>query len=277
MDIVINDGLPDITDKEFDLFRKLIYDRAGISMNESKKSLVRGRLLRRIRHHNLKNYKEYYNLVTDPATSTDEEVHILIDLLTTHETYFFREPDHFTFLEELLTKEKDNLSELKIWIAASSSGEEAYTAAMIVDDVLGTKIPWDIVASDVSRGIVEVAESGVYSLERASKIPDKYLKKYCSRGVRSMEGLFRINSDLKNRINFRQINLLDELPFSGKFDIIFLRNVMIYFNVETKKEVISKMIDKLKPGGHLIVGHSESLNGMNTGLNWIRQSVYQKA
>jgi len=274
-DLVIS-GIPDISDAEFDKFRILIYELAGVSMNDSKKSLVRGRLLRRIRHYNLKNYRDYYNLLKQPGPEAKEELHILVDLLTTHETYFFREPEHFHFLEEHLKKEKTNLRDLKVWIAASSSGEEAYTAAMIIDDIIGYDIPWEIDASDISRGIVEVAASGVYSLERSEKIPEKYLKKYCRKGVRSMEGLFTVSRELRKRIHFHQINLIEEIPLRSMYDIVFLRNVMIYFDQETKKTVISHISQRMKPGALLLVGHSESLNGLNTGLKWVQQSVYQK-
>ncbi|MDH5657067.1 MAG: protein-glutamate O-methyltransferase CheR [Spirochaetia bacterium] len=269
-------GIPDITDIEFEKFRKLIYELAGVSMNDSKKSLIRGRLLRRIRYYGFKSYKEYYKLIQEPTAEAKEELHILVDLLTTHETYFFREPEHFKYLAEYLTLHKKDLREFNVWIAASSSGEEAYTAAMVIHDILGDDIPWSIEASDVSRGIIEIAASGLYPLERADKIPEQYLKKYCRKGVKSMEGLFKISNVLMNRITFKQINLIEEIPLRTNFDLVFLRNVMIYFNQETKKTVVSHIAERMKPGAILIVGHSESLNGLNTGLKWIKQSVYQK-
>jgi chemotaxis protein methyltransferase CheR len=269
-------GMPDITDREFRLFRDLIHVTAGVDMNDSKRSLVRGRLLKRLRHYNIRSYKDYYDLVTEGGAEAEEEKHIMVDLLTTHETYFFREPEHFRFIQDHLIRHKNEISEFRLWVAAASSGEEAYSAAMVIDEVLGDRVPWEIPATDVSRGIIEVAKSGIYPMARASNIPDNYLKKYCRKGVRSMDGLFSVSDTLRKKISFSQANLLHSFTVKGLFDIIMLRNVMIYFNNETKADVIGRLTEKLKTGGFLIIGHSESLNTMNSNLKWHQQSVYQK-
>jgi chemotaxis protein methyltransferase CheR len=268
-------GIPEITDREFELFRRMIFNLAGVHMNESKKALVRGRLLKRIRYYDLNSYREYYDLVSALPRDADE-VHILTDLLTTHETYFFREPEHFDFLKEYFVSLGDEGRAQRIWIAAASTGEEAYSAAMIAEDVLNGRIDWEIIASDISRGVLDVAESALYTLDKASKIPDTYLKQYCLKGVRSQEGLFTIVPEIKKKIRFKQINLMEDISLYGEFDIIFLRNVMIYFTFETKADLIKRIMNKIKTGGYLIVGHSESLNTMSLNLKWVRQSVYQK-
>ncbi len=267
-------GMPEISDKEFRLFRDLIYRTAGVDMNDSKRSLVRGRLLKRLRNFGFSTYKEYYDYL---AQGTDEdERQIMIDLLTTHETYFFREPEHFRFLQQHLIKNKNNLTEFRLWAAAASSGEEAYSAAMVIQEILGDRIPWEIPATDVSRGVIEAAKTGIYPMARAAHIPESFLKKFCKKGIRSNEGLFMVAETLKKKILFSQANLLEPFTVKGTFDFIFLRNVMIYFNNNTKADIVTRLAERLKPGGFLIIGHSESLTGMKTGLHWHQQSVYRK-
>jgi len=276
MDLVERDyKIPDITEQEFELFRKLIFELAGVHMNETKKPLIRGRLLKRIRHYGFSTYMDYYRLIRGLPAGSDE-IYLLVDLLTTHETYFFREPEHFNFLRNYLKEQRGEIVGMHLWIAASSTGEEAYSAAMVLDEVLGDRVPWSIMASDVSRGVLEIAESAVYAMDRTTKIPQNYLKKYCLRGVRSQEGLLTVIPELKKKIQFKQVNLMEDWRFRDTFDVIFLRNVMIYFNYETKLDLLHRIVKKIKKGGFLIVGYSESLNVMSPELKWIQQSVYQK-
>lgn len=265
-----------INDREFSQFQSLIYDIAGINMTEAKKPLVVSRLAKRLREHQLNSYGEYFKLLR--SKEHPDELQTAIDLLTTNETYFFREPTHFEFLRQ--QAEKSKLSgggkSFRIWSAASSSGQEAYSMAMVLDDVLGTR-PWEIQASDISTRILEKARQALYPIEQAEHIPKPYLSRYCLKGIGAQEGSFMIDKTLRAKVNFFQANLNKDLPRVGEFDIIFLRNVMIYFDVETKREVVQRLQARLHRGGHLVIGHSESLNGVNNELQVLSPSIYRKA
>jgi len=262
-----------LSEQEFGEFQRLIYRLAGISLSPAKKALVCGRLAKRLKHYSLGSYRDYLRLLTsgkEPA-----ELQTALDLLTTNETYFFREPRHFEFLQHRILAERRPGSPFRVWSAACSSGEEPFTLAMVLADRLG-EVPWEIVASDISTRVLERARSGLYAMERARHIPQRYLQEYCLKGVGSQEGRFLVDKRLRARASFRQINLNETLPQLGEFDVIFLRNVMIYFNTDTKARVVERIAATLKPGGYLIIGHSESLNGVTDVLRAVRPSVYRK-
>ncbi|MCB1310091.1 MAG: protein-glutamate O-methyltransferase CheR, partial [Leptospiraceae bacterium] len=221
-----------LSDEEFGLFRDLIYRLARISLSDQKKALVAGRLNRRVRHLRLPSFKSYYDYVHSPAGAS--ELQLMVDALTTNETSFFREPEHFHFLgKEILAKRQGESKSVRIWSAACSSGEEPYSLAMVCHDRLGTD-RWQILATDISRTVLERAERGLYSISAAPRIPEYYLKKYALKGVGNMEGMFTFNDEIKKGIQFRSMNLAERKPCESQFDCIFLRNVMIYFDRETK-------------------------------------------
>ncbi len=260
-----------IKEDEFRKFQKLIYDIAGINMTEAKKPLVAGRLAKRVKHYAMKSYADYFALLS----SGSEELRIAVDLLTTNETYFFREPKHFDLLREKILPALKGNRTVRIWSGASSSGEEPYSIAMTLDDCLGDQ-PWELVASDISTRVLEKAKTGHYAMNRIENMPKSYLTKYCLKGVGEQNGTFLINSKLRSRVDFRYVNLNEALPKFEPFDVIFLRNVLIYFDVETKKKVVKNMMPLLKPGGYFFVSHSESLNGIVEGLQVVTPSVYRK-
>ncbi|OMG52987.1 SAM-dependent methyltransferase [Azonexus hydrophilus] len=263
-----------ISDQEFALFQRLIYKIAGINLSDAKKVLLVGRLQKRLRFHGLDSYARYYRLLA--SGEHPEELQIMVDLLTTNETYFFREPKHFEFLRDEVLPARRGGAPFRVWSAASSTGEEAYTLAMLLSECLPGS-PWEIVGSDISTQVLEKARRGHYPIERNEGIPQKLLVKYCRKGVRSQAGTFLINSELRERVSFHHINLT--LPIEadiGKFDVIFLRNVMIYFDIDTKRKVVEHLLPRLHPGGHFIIGHSETLNGISAGLRQIRPTIYQK-
>ena len=262
-----------LSDKEFSSFQTMIYDIAGISMSLAKKPLVSGRLAKRVKHHGLGSYDDYFRLLMN--NGGNGELQMAIDLLTTNETYFFREPKHFDFLREKVLPMRRAGKPFRVWSAASSSGEEPYSIAMLLADVLG-ETPWELVASDISTLILERARSGLYAMERAEKIPKSYLSRFCLKGTGSQEGKFLIAKELRNRVSYQYINLNESIPKLGEFDVIFLRNVMIYFDMETKRKVVARMLPLLAPGGFLIIGHSESLNGVTDELKVIMPSIYRK-
>lgn len=264
-----------INDREFSQFQSLLYDIAGISLSDAKKPLVVSRLAKRLREHQLSSYGDYFKLLR--SEEHPHELQTAIDLLTTNETYFFRESTHFDFLRQQAEKSKltGGGKSFRIWSAASSSGQEAYSMAMVLDDVLGTR-PWEILASDISTSILEKARQALYPIAQAEQIPKPYLSRYCLKGVGAQEGSFLIDKPLRARVNFFQANLNKDLPRIGEFDVIFLRNVMIYFDLDTKREVVSRLQARLQRGGYLVVGHSESLNGVNNELQVMSPSIYRK-
>ncbi len=260
-----------ITDREFGLFQRLIYRLAGISMGDNKKVLLVGRLGKRLRHHGLNSFGDYYRLLS--TGEHPDELQLMVDLLTTNETYFFREPAHFDFLARFAAKRRR--PNFRVWSGACSSGEEPYTIAMVLAETLGLSATWEIVASDISMSVLERARSGVFPMERGSGISEAMLKKYCLKGVREQAGNFQVSPRLGERISFRQLNLIDlKARDLGEFDLIFLRNVMIYFDNDTKRKVVRNMLPHLRRDGVFIIGHSETLNGMTDELVALRPTLY---
>ncbi|UVH52498.1 protein-glutamate O-methyltransferase CheR [Pseudomonas sp. CBSPBW29] len=260
-----------LSDAEFLQFRSLIHEIAGISMSDAKKQLVSGRLSKRLQIFKLNTYGAYYKvLMKDRA-----ELQVAVDLLTTNETYFFREPKHFDFLRDVALPELRGSGPLRVWSGACSTGEEPYTLAMVLADSLVGR-PWEIVASDISSRVLDKARQGRYPLDGIRGIPEALLKKYCLKGVGSNHGCFMVEPALASRIDFQSINLNNPLPKLGLFDVIFLRNVMIYFDNETKVQVVKRLLSHLKPGGYFMVSHSESLNGITDELRLIKPSIYRR-
>lgn len=262
-----------ISEQEFQLIQRFIYESAGISMPPTKKPLVCARLGRRLEKRRLRSYRDYHALISggsDPA-----ETQIAIDLLTTNETYFFREPSHFALLGELARAARGRAAPFRAWSAACSSGEEAYSMAMVLADNLDAT-PWEVIGTDISTRMLDKARAGHYPMERMEYMPPEYLRRYCLRGIGSEQGTLLIDADLRRRVRFSHAGLNTALPDLGLFDVVFLRNVMIYFGDATKREVIARVLSLLRPGGHLCVGHSESLNGLSDAVQALAPSVYRK-
>lgn len=262
-----------LNDQEFTQFQKLIYDIAGISLSTAKKPLVSGRLAKRLKHHGVESYGDYFRILQKDAQHG--ELQIAVDLLTTNETYFFREHKHFDFLRDQVLPHYRPGRPFRVWSAACSSGQEPYTLAMVLADSLGDA-PWEILASDISTRVLDRARTGQYALEQAEKVPRHYLSRYCLKGVGPQDGTFIVDRALRSRIKFSQINLNQSLPNVGEFDVIFLRNVMIYFNTSTKRQVVQRLTGQLRKDGYLIIGHSESLNGVVDHLPVVQPSIYRR-
>ncbi|MES2207994.1 MAG: protein-glutamate O-methyltransferase CheR [Pseudomonadota bacterium] len=268
-------SLNTITDHEFEKFRRFIYEAAGITLSPAKKALVSGRLAKRVQQRELKSYGEYFRLLE--SGEVPDEVQMAIDLLTTNETYFFREMKHFQKLKECAMLARKRSEPFRVWSAASSTGEEAYSIAMILFETLeafGT--PWEVIGSDISQRVLERARKGHYPVERTTHISSEHLKKFCLKGVGSQQGTVLVDASLRSRVKFLHINLNTSLPQLGMFDVIFLRNVMIYFNNETKRQVVARLLTVLKPEGYFFVGHSESLNDISTAVQAVAPSIYLK-
>lgn len=262
-----------INDQEFSQFQKLIHQLAGIHLSSAKKALVSGRLAKRLNRYNLDSYGDYFKLLT--ASHNAAELQVAVDLLTTNETYFFREPKHFDFLRtRILAKHKPG-NPFRVWSAACSSGEEPYSIAMVLADHLGDG-QWEVAASDISTRVLEKACTGHYPMDRTDGISREHLSRYCLKGVGPQENTLLVDKKLRSRVNFMHVNLNQSLPALGGFDVIFLRNVMIYFDQETKRQIMQRMLPLLKPGGHFLISHSETLNGVVDTLKMLAPSIYRK-
>ncbi len=262
-----------ISKTEFEQFQRLIYKIAGISLADSKQVLLVGRLGRRLKHFGFNTYSEYYKHVS--SGREEAELQLMVDLLTTNETYFFREAKHFEFLAQTIVPQHPPGRSFDVWSAASSTGEEIYTIAMVLAETMGIKSQWSVTGSDINKSVLAVAERGLYWLDRTRGLPPEYLRKYCLKGVKENEGSFIIMPELRHHTRFMQVNLNTALPGLGKFHVIFLRNVMIYFDAETKRQVVERLARHLHPGGYLIIGHSESLNGITDCVKPIKPTIYQ--
>lgn len=262
-----------ITDKEFAQFQRFIFDAAGITLSSSKKALVCGRLAKRVHQHGLNNYAQYLDMLSSGEAS--DEVQTAVDLLTTNETYFFRESKHFELLRELAREHRGQTRPMRVWSAACSSGEEPYSIAMVLADVLEHGA-WEVLGTDISSRVLQRARTGHYPLARTRLIPPAYLKRFCLRGVGAQDGTLLIERELRQRVQFMQANLNAQLPRMGPFDVIFLRNVMIYFNGDTKRQVVARVLGQLERGGHLFIGHSESLHDITNDVVQVSPAVYRK-
>ena len=263
-----------ISDREFSQYREFMQNKVGICLNDSKKTLLISRLSKRLRHYSLDSFGKYFNLVEGQTHPGEEQ--IMIDLLTTNETYFFREAHHFDHLKnEILLKQKRG-DTFRVWSAASSTGEEAYSIAMLLADHFGLD-GWEIIGSDVSSRVLDTARQGKYTMERIDGIPQQSLKKYCLKGFGPEEGCLLIDKSLRKNVSFTQINLNVSLPNLGLFDAIFLRNVLIYFDAEIKNQIVKRVLSLLKPGGTFFIGHSETLTGISNSVHVVGPTTYKKS
>jgi len=261
-----------ISDREFINFQRFIFEAAGITLSSGKKALVCGRLAKRIQARQLSGYGAYFDLLE--SNEDPLEVQTAIDLLTTNETYFFREPKHFEMLRKVALAHAGR-TPFRVWSAASSSGEEAYSIAMVLADCLEGRT-FEVVGTDISTRVLAQARRGHYSEQRTRQIPMPYLKRFCLRGHGEQAGTVLVGRSLRERVAFTQANLNDALPGLGTFDVIFLRNVMIYFSADTKREVVARVLSLLKPGGYFFIGHSESLNEITSAVQPLAPAVYRK-
>ena len=263
-----------LTEREFVRFQRFIHDAAGITLSATKRALVSGRLARRLSQHGLASYTDYLDLLASGADAV--EVQTAVDLLTTNETYFFREPRHFEFLrEQALAPARRRGKPFRVWSAACSSGEEVYSIAMVLADALGDE-PWEVLGSDISSRVLQRAAAAHYPLERTRQIPPPQLKRHCLRGIDEQAGTLLVQRALRARVRFQQINLNAAVPAIGRFDLIFLRNVMIYFDLATKRQVVARVLEQLEDGGHFCIGHSETLNDVSDAVTLVAPATYRK-
>jgi len=272
---------PQLTTKEFHRLRDMAYQYSGITLSDQKIDLVRGRLMKRIRFHGLNSFSDYCNLLSEQGSG--DELTAFIDAISTNKTDFFRENAHFEFLErEVLPalkaeKKSRSIHRVRVWSAACSTGEEPYTLAIVLRRMgLDNPASWDckILATDISTKVLQLAVDGEYDPDRVAPIPVTELKT-CFK--RLSNGKYRVKDAQRELIQFGRLNLLREkYPFRGKFDFIFCRNVMIYFDAPTRERLVTHFYRYLQPGGYLFVGHSESLSGLTHPYAYVKPSIYRK-
>ena len=266
-----------ITPKEFEQFRALIYQECGISLNESKKTLLVSRLSKRLRTLELDSFQAYYDLLSGQTES--DEFTLLLDLVSTNKTDFFREPKHFDFLREQILPTLQSTRRVRIWSSASSSGEEPYTIAMTLYDSVPDPERWDfqILASDISTRVLARAASGVYEGERVRDLPTGLVERHFLKGKGERAGMIKVKPHLSQMVRFRRINLMDDtFPIKSPLDLIFCRNVMIYFDHPTQTQLVTKFHRYLKPGGYLFIGHSENLQRLDQPFESVAPTIYRK-
>lgn len=267
-----------MTDQEFSQLAQFIKHRTGIHLKSEKRALLSGRLQRTLQDKEMSTFSEYYNDLR--RNSNGKEVALLVDKITTNHTFFMRETDHFTFFQREVLPElvrRKSQRDLRIWSAGCSSGEEPYTLSMIIDEYFGgQKQGWDtqLLATDICSAVLDEARIGQYTEDELKNIPDLWKRRY----FRQLgEGLYTVADNLRNEVIFRRFNLMEEsFPFKRKFDVIFCRNVMIYFDDATRKALVQKFYEMTEPGGYLFIGHSESLNRVQTPYRYIMPAVYRK-
>lgn len=267
-----------IKDEEFQRISSHMKQRYGIDLSQ-KKVIVNGRLENYIRRGGWKNFDEFMNAVEQDRTGQQEKM--LVNFLTTNHTYFMREFEHFDFFKSevlpWLREKEASRRDLRIWCGAASSGEEPYMIAMTLVDFFGVdKENWDtkVLATDISTKVLQKALAGVYTAEQLRSVPEHWKKKFFKSIGGGMQ--YQVKPELKNEVIFRQFNLMDPFPFKKKMHVIFLRNVMIYFDEPTKKELVQKVYDTLEPGGYLFIGTTETLDRNSTPFQIIRPSIFRK-
>lgn len=266
-----------MTDTEFIKVQQFVKDRIGVDLSQ-KRTLIEGRLEPQLARKGFHDFTEYMNYILQE--STGKEVEEMLSILTTHHTYFWREPIHFELYRNevlpYLKRTEVASKDLRIWSAAASTGEEPYTLAMLNMDFFGFEHElWDtkILATDVSTKVLEFAQKGIYSEEQVDALPGQWKRLYFQK---SSEGRYEAKTDLKNQVLFRQFNLMNPLPFRKPLHVVFIRNVMIYFDEETKRRLIRRIVDAMASGGYLFVGTTESVDREAFGLEYVMPSVYRK-
>lgn len=270
-----------LSDADFVKLSTFIYSNYGIKLPLSKKIMLQSRLASRLKVNNMNSYADYTKFVLS-GTAGEAEIINMIDLVSTNKTDFYREAMHFDFMREVVLPEYINRGTnepLKIWSAASSSGEEAYTIAMVISEFIETnrRFDFEILGTDISSRILEKATLGIYPIDRVDVVPLAQKKKYLLRSKDQENPRVRIAPFLRSKTRFQRLNLMDaSYNVPKEFDLIFCRNVLIYFDRETQEKVINKLCMHLKPGGYFFLGHSESISGIDVPLKPLKPTMFVK-
>jgi chemotaxis protein methyltransferase CheR len=269
-----------MTKADFEKLSSFIYDQYGIKMPLVKKTLLESRLHKRLNNLNITNFKEYIDLVVN-AKQTDYEILGMVNAITTNKTEFFREAGHFDFLTSQVLPElsERNNKQVKLWSAGCSSGEEVYTLAMVLSEFSenNSSIDYSILGTDISTDVLDKSVSAIYPEERIEALPLFLKRKYFLKSKVAVKRTVRVVPELRKKVNFQRLNFMDaSYPVNQVFDVIFCRNVLIYFDKPTQEKVIRKLCEKLYKGAWLFLGHSESITGLNLPLEQIKPTVFRK-
>lgn len=272
------DNKQKLSDTDFNFVCSYIYEKSGIVLSDSKREMVYRRFTRIIRERQLDSFSDYCQLL---KLNPDEEQNYFINAITTNLTSFFREQHHFDYLteHELPRLLKEGNKRLRIWSSASSTGEEPYSIAITLIESMKTALKtWDVkvLATDIDSNVLATGKEGVYDYKRIEDIPEKLKKKYFSRGMGANESNVRVLSDLQKLITFKELNLMNDWPMKGPFDVIFCRNVIIYFDKKTQLELFERYHQLLAPNGLLILGHSENLGGYQQHFQNVGRTIFRK-
>jgi chemotaxis protein methyltransferase CheR len=261
--------------REFNLIRRIVYENFGIDL-EGKEVLVAARLGKKMRQLGLNSFERYFDYVRRDATG--QALTSMVDSLTTNHTSFFREPQHFDYLREVILPALRRAAQIRIWSAACSTGEEPYSIAFTVMEALGdaavSKVR--ILATDISTRVLATAERGLYPTSRFERIPIDRLRRHLLKGCGDSEGHYLVKKETRSLIEFQHLNLMQDFSRVGRFSAIFCRNVMIYFDRQTQQSLVQRLAEQLEPGGYLLIGHAESLNGIEHPLTYVCPATYRK-
>ena len=268
--------IPHLSEGEFEALRELIYKKSGIVLNEGKRDLIQSRLGKILRQQGIPSFKEYYHLVVNDYTG--RELAQLLDVISTNVTHFFRENEHFNFLKSVVIPACDAKKSIKIWSAGCSSGEEPYCIAITLLETIKNIESWEIkvLATDISTRVLRKATIGAYQKSELAVLSKSLLHKYFQRGTSEWCDYYQIRPDVKKLIDFKRSNLLEPFMFKTKFNVIFCRNVMIYFDKTTREILINRFYKHLVSGGYLFVGHAESLIDLKHNFKYVKPAIYQK-
>jgi chemotaxis protein methyltransferase CheR len=283
MSLGISETVSQLSDRHFRTIAELVDQQVGIKLPAAKRLMLEGRLLKRVRALNYSDVNEYVEHLFDAAHFDTELIH-LIDCVTTNKTDFFREPSHFSYMKgvavpEILRRRGRGARPLKIWSAACSTGMEAYTIAMVLDDMnfAGTSFQFSVLGTDISTSVLHLAETGIYTAEMIAPVPAEFAKRYFLSSRDPSRDEVRVVPRLRRCTNFMRMNLMDEAyPVDRDVDIIFCRNVLIYFDKPTQRKVVEQLCSHLRPGGYFIVGHSESMiHNELTALQQLKPTIFR--
>lgn len=271
----------ELRDGDFEKISRLVYEKCGINLHDGKKELVAARLGKRLREGNFPSFSDYYRYVTTEEGT--EELVRMIDSISTNLTYFFREESHFTRLSNVLptmgeiAAGKRGHTKLRIWSAGCSTGEEPYSLAITALECLNNRpVEVKILATDISTIVLKKAMGGIYPVDKTKNVPLPLLKKYFQQGTGKLTGYNRVRKEIRDMVNFKRFNLMDIPPQSAHFDVIFCRNVMIYFDKPTQETLVNNLYNSLSEGGYFFIGHSESLTSLAHHFKYVEPSVYRK-
>jgi len=272
----------DLTDRDFRNFSTLIYEKSGINLHHGKRELLKARLAKVLRQFDFESVGDYYDFLMKD-TSGDAFIPLL-DVISTNLTAFLREPKHFEFLGETVVSElfpatgPRSSGQIRVWCAGCSSGEEAYSIAMTLLEALPENRHPDlrILGTDISTRMLQVAEKAVYEATRVDRVPYAMRRQYFQKGVNRWTGFFRVKPRVRDIVRFQRLNFIEPFAFNHPFDIVFCRNVMIYFDKETQERLVNRFYEVIQGAGYLFIGHSESLTGVQHRFRYVRPSVYRK-